>query len=594
MSESNSHTNVTSMVTRQKADIGSNVLGANAMSRESGGGDKFTDQYDLGVDTLKALKPVLAPEIFRTWARSSDALPPCISAMVVNVEQTGWDIIPEDFDRSSYDDEELEKDKELQKITDIFKNPWPGKSFIQIRSALREDLEETGNGYIEVIRNKLDEILFFNNASSEDMRLCPLGEATVEEIPMTRGGQIQNFKIETRRRLYVQIIGANTTYFKEFGDTRIINKDTGRVMGKNDPQYNTHRASEIIHFTAVKDPNSPYGLPRWFHASPSVVGSRAAEELNVEFFEAGGIPPVLIFLSGGEFNERSREHLEGILSGKAKSKLSAAIIEAYSTGGSFDKDTPPKIDVQKFGADSQKDSMFEGYIDKCERRIRKSFRLPPLFVGKAEDYSYATAFASYTVAEEQVFSPERHEVDDQLTMTMLSDRSLGAGKYILKSRALTVKDVESRFKALQFVASQGWVSPEDTVNTFNRMLDMSMAYDKEGVEESKAQNKALSQLLASGSGDPANDDPEGEEEEENPEGEEAAKTEIRKTASRIDRITEVADLVVKRVKEGDTTPIPAYRKLSKADQKVVTTLVVREVVGDFGDLRRLKSGGSCC
>jgi hypothetical protein len=33
--------------------------------------------------------------------------------------------------------------------------------------------------------------------------------------------------------------------------------------------------------------------------------------------------------------------------------------------------------------------MFEGYDAKCEVRVRRSFRLPPIFVGEASDYSFA-------------------------------------------------------------------------------------------------------------------------------------------------------------------------------------------------------------
>jgi capsid portal protein len=50
-----------------------------------------------------------------------------------------------------------------------------------------------------------------------------------------------------------------------------------------------------------------------------------------------------------------------------------------------------------------------------------SARLPPLFLGYAADYNFATAQTSYMVAEARVFEPERTEFDDLMNKTIIKE-----------------------------------------------------------------------------------------------------------------------------------------------------------------------------
>ena len=154
-----------------------------------------------------------------------------------------------------------------------------------------------------------------------------------------------------------------------------------------------------------------------------------------------------------------------------------------------------------FGAESQNDSMFGEYDDKCETKIRVSFRLPPLFIGKTTDYTYATAFASYMVAEEQVFAPERREFDQVINTTLMQDASLGGGKYKYVSRPVTVKDVESQLRVLEFASDKKAITNEEYVKQANSLTSLNMEFS--GKEQ---QSLDLNALLAGANTDP-NADP---------------------------------------------------------------------------------------
>jgi len=198
---------------------------------------------------------------------------------------------------------------------------------------------------------------------------------------------------------------------------------------------------------------------------PSVIGSRSAEELNLEYFAAGGIPPLMIFITGGAMAETARKQLEGLLAGKARNKLKGIVADIQSTSGTIDKGGGVKIDIESFGSDRQQDSMFENYDVRCEQRVRASFRLPPLFVGKADDYSYASVFASYTLAEAQVFQPERMEFDEAFNNTVMKE--LTKGVYRIKSKPLTVADAETNLNTLRTAMNGGAITKDGLIENLN-------------------------------------------------------------------------------------------------------------------------------
>ena len=121
--------------------------------------------------------------------------------------------------------------------------------------------------------------------------------------------------------------------------------------------------------------------------------------------------------------------------------------------------------VERFGAERQNDSMFEGYDDKCETRIRRAFRLPPIFVGQAQDYSYATAVASYAVTEAQVFRPERDEFDEIISMKLITE--LGFLGYRMRSKPLVIEDAAVKLEGISLAIGTSQVDMADIISEIN-------------------------------------------------------------------------------------------------------------------------------
>lgn len=431
--------------------------------------DTFRGLYETSIGTPVALiEPPYAPERLQYLTQTNNALSACIEAMVNNVDGTGAVFEPRDgFSTDKADDQTV------QALTEFFNEVFPGQSFLSLRKKVRRDIHAVGWGVIEVIRNAAGEIVFLRHADAKTVRYVVLDEPVMVDVTVKRGGQGVTLKMPRRERRFAQQLVVNkVVYFKEFGASRDLDKSTGVWAQKGRRLALKDRATEFLVFGDIPDALTPYHVPRWVPQMPSVLGSRKAEELNLEFFNAGGIPPLLIILQGGSLVEEAEKKLEQILNGSVANKLRAATLEAISNEGSLDRAGQVKVTVERFGSERQQDSMFENYDARCEVRVRRAFRLPSLFLGASEQASFATAYTSYTLTEAQVFLPERQSFDEVITTQLLP--AMGYGDYKYRSLPLQVNDATLKLQAVQVANATGRVDPEDVIDAVNEFANLSL------------------------------------------------------------------------------------------------------------------------
>jgi PBSX family phage portal protein len=397
-------------------------------------------------------------------ALENNALGPCIEAMVTNVDGTGYDFESEDGDAEDTGDDLM-----IKSLTEFFDEPWPGVSFTTMREVCRRDLERVGNAYFEILRNAQDDIVFFRHVDAKMMRMLRLDDAVPIDQTVIRNGKRVTIKVMTRERRYCQLVnGVSLMYFKEFGSTRDLHKKTAVWAPQSQRLPANMRATEIMHFTVLPDSHTPYGIPRWINQLPSVLGSRKAEEFNLDFFDNGGIPPVLILLQGGTLQAETRKALQSMTTGEATRNNRVQVLEVETSTGTIDSTAQARVTVERFGSERQKDSMFEGYDAKCEERVRRSFRLPPIFIGQSKDYNFATAFASYVVAEAQVFKPERDKFDEQITMRLIT--AMGYDGYKMRSKPLVIEDATLKLQGIEIAMGIQQVEPADVIEAVNEVV----------------------------------------------------------------------------------------------------------------------------
>lgn len=430
--------------------------------------DDWSPFYAHGANGVVIIAPPAEPTTLERLAQENNALAPCIEAMVTNVDGTGYDIVSEDEDADDTADDET-----IARLSGFFDEVFPGVSMVELRRALRRDIETTGNGYIEVLRNAAGELVFLRHIEASRMRIVRLDTPVTVEKTVTRGGKEMTVSMLVQERRYAQLISGRPIYFREFGSTRHVNKETGAWVANDEEIDFTKRGTEIIHFRCVPDANTPYGIPRWFSQLPSVLGARKAEEHNLEYFNSGGIPPILILLMGGTAAEETKQEMSKVLSSKGAA-FRAAIMEVYGTGGTIERETPVRVQVERFGGEQASDAMFQQYDLRCGEHIREAFRLPALFVGKEGTSNYATAYTAMTLAEGQVFRPARDAFDEVVTRRILPELE-GTG-YRFRSRALTLKDTQAILSALTIAAGTQAVEPEDVITEINAAVGTDLKY----------------------------------------------------------------------------------------------------------------------
>ncbi len=65
------------------------------------------------------------------------------------------------------------------------------------------------------------------------------------------------------------------------------------------------------------------------------------------------------------------------------------------------------------------DQLFQQYDLNNREKLRKCFRLPPIYIGDAKEYNNAALDSARAAADEQVFNPERMEFDNAMDRLIL-------------------------------------------------------------------------------------------------------------------------------------------------------------------------------
>jgi PBSX family phage portal protein len=459
--------------------LASGALQSQALDRE-----RVFDALYAGDGAAGALKPPYDPDLLFTTVLENNTLLPCIDAMITNIDGTGYEIVSADEDNK----EEAPEDQ-VAKAKAFFDQVWPGLSFTTFRCQIRRDMEITGNAYIEVIRNAMGDIALLRRLDPTITRMMRYDDMTHDEKVYSAALDTE-VTIKMRRRRYVQFSFGKLVYFKEFGSSAQLDATNGKWKGKNVnvgpgeasyvPQGSSTEfvpANEILHLTVKVHHEVPYGYPRWINQTPSVIGSRRAEMFNVGFFDAGGIPPLLLLIQGGSSGDDLEKALKEMFYSKGPHKNIAAILQVEGTEGSLDRPSNVKVTVERFGNEKQKDAMFELYDAACTKKIKRAFRLPSLFLGDTDDFDYATALASYRVAEAQVFKPERDLFDEMINGTLmpaLFKVTQDKLTVVFRSLPVTAKDMEQQILAVTTAGSAGWIDPDEAVANLNEITDLEM------------------------------------------------------------------------------------------------------------------------
>ncbi len=405
------------------------ITGSSAIESRVIEEDEFQGMYEDGT----ILEPLYNPELLTRLPEYSDILQQCIDAYKTNMVGFGVNF---DYDIDVKDDEEkkISLNKEWMRYENFFKYCNLDESFTSLMKKVIDDRERIGWGAIEVIEDGAGYPSGLEHIPAYKIRLC---KKERDAIPITTTIQNEDGKeieitISKKFRRFVQIVENKRVYFKEFGDPRTLNYETGLYEESTLPEK---KASSILFFR-IYCPYTPYGLPRYIGQLLNIQGNRKAEELNYTYFMDGRHMPMAVIVENGKLTPASIDLLTDIKGDRARHKY--LILEAEGLENEVqigDEDTKSKVSIriEKLAEMLEKDGLFQEYCKNNRDKIRSAFRLHPIYTGESQDYTRATADTARQVTEEQVFQPERKELAFQINNTL--------------KRALQIKEVSMKFVA---------------------------------------------------------------------------------------------------------------------------------------------------
>ena len=441
--------------------------------------DEFESFYSSG----DVLQPLYSPEQLIRLAETSDILQQCIEAYKTNIAGFGtmidYDV---DYDKLSENDKKS-LDVQWNKYTRFIQFCNFDESFVEIIKKMIDDREKIGYGCLEVIEDGSGEPAGIEHIQAHKVRMCPR-EKQLVDIKTTIVDENEKeieITIKKRFRKFVQIVAAQKVYFKEFGDPRTLNYKTGEYS-ENVPEED--RASSIIFFNTYC-PYTEYGLPRYMGQLLNILGNRRAEELNYKYFTDGRHIPLAIIIENGKLTPESEEQLQMAAGNIASHKFLLLEAEGLQKEVSLSEDTDKsavKIRLEKLVEIMEKDGLFQEYCKNNRDKIRSAYRLHPIYTGESQDYTRATADTARQITEEQVFQPEREDI--QFRLNNLLKPALGISDVSMKFKSPKLSDKAEIANALTTYINGGAASPNMIIDALGELLGKSIEpYEEEWADK---------------------------------------------------------------------------------------------------------------
>lgn len=229
-----------------------------------------------------------------------------------------------------------------------------------------DDFWSTAQCYLEVMRDKKDNIIGLHRAPSPSIRVFIEDASYHKHYRCTSVGE-----------------GVGEVIFAEFGEREAL-------LGRLDGSKNVSGLGKEIRKAFVKDPTRIhelipirqstnmsrwYGYPDWLAATPSIELSQASQQHHADFFRNRGVPEILIVLKGpieGPDYEKVKETLRGTIGRGNQHK--SAVVQL--------QDPEAELLVEKLGLEGKADgSILESVSTTLGMEIVGIHGVPPLLAG---------------------------------------------------------------------------------------------------------------------------------------------------------------------------------------------------------------------
>ena len=352
--------------------------------------------------------PPYDPKNLRLVVEESSILRQAIDAYTNNI--IGYGISPAYFDESEEDGGQSSEWDTVQEVLDWLSVE---RSLGDLMEEVLRDREETGNAFLEVIRDKQGKVIQLERVKPELVQMTkPEPDAILATI------RYKGKKKDVYRRFRKYKV--DKYQFKQFGDPRIMDFETGEVTTDE-----SKAARELLH---LKIGNGHWGVPRWIGVLVAILGARKAELLNWRYFVQGRHTPAALLIQNGQLSKDSEaafnEYAQAVGTESMQHKMLVLEFETANDVSQYKDDSKLAVELKSMADMLQNDGLFLEYDEKMREKVLSAFRLPPVYVGMSQDYNRSTVEEAKRIAEEQVFQAEREALEDLFNRHLLASYQL--------------------------------------------------------------------------------------------------------------------------------------------------------------------------
>lgn len=369
---------------------------------------------------------------------------------------------------------------ETQFLEGWFGHCCPGSTYRALRQLVGLDMEISGTGYIEVIRDAVGRPAYLNWAPAWSIRAIPgrgfipvFERVQVSKLRWNQEWHLRWFKSFAQ----VDSNGNVVCRFKEFGDPRVLSRLTGKYYmniqemeaaddeytpGPNGERIPAQPATELLTFKLDSPISTAYGKPSWTGVYPNLVGGRELEEENRALLVDQKVPQMFILAAGaaGISDEDIEDLQTSITQNRQEGRKGIYIIQARSVKMSNGMMSPtPTLEIIKTKSEQYQDALGLKYQEHSAKLVRLSYRMPRAELGDDEGTTRDQQAFAHRFSETQVYDPRRVIIDERINTTILVD--LGIQSVKQRTRARPPKDPNELAAITSLLTGAGVLTPDD-------------------------------------------------------------------------------------------------------------------------------------
>lgn len=355
-----------------------------------------------------------------------------VKTKAIDTAGSGWQLIPKNGNKNA-------GQKTQKKVVEDFLNTngmdkFDTDALTEVLKRMLIDYEATGNGYLEIVRNSVEEV----------------PEAITHIPSYTMKRHLDGVR-------YCQEVGAKKHYFKKVGLHEDVNLNTGEIVKENSLKPE-ERANEVIHFYNYTSRSDYYGIPDIIPALDALLGDTKRAEYVTTFFDNHAIPAYAVTVTGTDLDMDTQQQIKEFFQRDVKdSRHSTLVLSAEK-----DPNNPTAEPIEfKFQAlsDNIRDASFQQYRKDNRDEILAAHGVPAYRVGVMETGSLGGNIAqeSTDIYKMSIIEPRQRMVEDFFNRFILA--AFGVTEWEFKFNEIDTKDEKHELDRVIKLVEAGLMSP---------------------------------------------------------------------------------------------------------------------------------------